>query len=228
MLADMVGAQVAALRKRAGMTREDLSRATIDMGWPLTVDMLINIETRRLRKGQVRAREITVDELVTLARILNVPPILLLFPVGTTAEVEVGNGETAPVWHGVRWFVGEARLDGAPIDHDPGAAPLVLYRRHADAIRDYDAGQDAITALFAENPIGGGRPATDDEHAAIQRRERALLALHDVRAEMRRAQMALPDLPQYLMDRLADVESGRYVRSADELRARLGLGGSDG
>ena len=28
MLADMVGAQVAALRKRAGMTREDLSRAT--------------------------------------------------------------------------------------------------------------------------------------------------------------------------------------------------------
>lgn len=205
MLADIVGAQVATLRKRAGMTREDLSRATGDMGWPLTVDMLINIETRRLRKGQVKAREITVDELVVLARILDVPPILLLYPVGTADCVEVGNGETAPTWHAARWFVGEERLGGGSIEGDPGAAPVVLYRRHQTLVDEWIAAMRLRQATPATPNTEG--PLEDAGRRAVF----ALTGLQRCRAEMERFRLIPPELPPFLKEQVEPDQTNPFA-----------------
>lgn len=217
VLSDVVGARIAALRKTSGdITREELARRCGDLGWPVSVAVLTNMETGR-RKGAQSRREITVDEIVVLARALEVPPLLLLFPVGAEPATEIGIGDTAPTWKAVRWFVGEATLEGGPIDDEPGAAPLMLYRQHEQLVKDlndarsrgFQSAGDAFrgadfggelyqvrhgkpTSAATETAIAAGLAADPDARA---RYDLARDRLEKVRSEMRRLRLLLPDLP---------------------------------
>jgi len=129
VLSDVVGERIASLRKAHGVTRDELSSRCGALGWPLTVAVLTNIETGR-RKGAERRREISIDEIAVIARALEIPPVLLCYPVGEPGTTEVVPGVEGDPWQGARWFCGEATLNGSDIGSSPGAAPVVLFRRH--------------------------------------------------------------------------------------------------
>ena len=49
-----------------------------------------------------------------LARALLVPPVVLMFPLHTDAEVTWSPGATAHPWHAIRWFSEEGRQPVKP------------------------------------------------------------------------------------------------------------------
>ncbi|MBT2207020.1 helix-turn-helix transcriptional regulator [Actinomadura sp. NEAU-AAG7] len=120
---------------------------------------------RRIERGD---RRVDAEDLLALARALDVPPILLLFPVGIADSVQtpLGEGEVS-TWDAARWFMGEGpfpsslsgdewaqrygrgELDPSTGLHewyeDPetgwraGATPIRLMRRHEQQVKEYFA-----------------------------------------------------------------------------------------
>lgn len=85
---DLVAERVTCVRKSRGMTAQDLAErcATTEVGAPeITAQTISNIETGRRDKDGRRRRAVTVDELMSLAVALQVPPADLLAPFGTYA-----------------------------------------------------------------------------------------------------------------------------------------------
>lgn len=126
MLSDDVAAQVIRLRKAANLSREQLAARCADRGWPaLTYGAIGSIETGRPRDGR-RTREVTVDELVTLAAALDVSPSSLLFPLHREDELDPGRVAEA---------LGGIRASLAQLDELRAAATRAHRRRLARAVR---------------------------------------------------------------------------------------------
>jgi transcriptional regulator with XRE-family HTH domain len=91
-----------------------------------------------------RRASISVAEWLAIAAALDVPPVMLLCPVGTAETAEVLPGAEAPAFRAAQWVAGEAPLrhpgradvltDWLPTA-GPGA-PLLAYRLNDDAARD--------------------------------------------------------------------------------------------
>jgi hypothetical protein len=170
---------------------------------------LTNIESGRRQAGR-RRREISLDELVVLARALDVPPILLLFPVGTAPETEIGPGAAVPTWHAVRWFIGEERLDGRSTDTDPAAVPMTIFRRHQALETEYVRSRWALAASVAMARNRGISPPADSEQPIGERAQDALIRLLDVRTEIRRAGLIAPPIRDgELAEQIEQMEAGR-------------------
>src|SRR6266516_1554143 len=98
---DVVGDRVRQLRKKWGMTVEQLAQRCAEEGMlELTEQALYNIEAGR-RSGQGRRRgnrrAVTVDELCALARVLDVAPVhLLALPDETVQQVTRRTAVAAP------------------------------------------------------------------------------------------------------------------------------------
>lgn len=107
MLSDVVAEQVFLLRKRAGLTQEQLAVKCEKAGWPsLTYGVIGSIETGRPReKGGPRTREVSVDELIGLGVALDVPPVLLLTPP-SAQQVELQPGMSVDPWAALLWLIG--------------------------------------------------------------------------------------------------------------------------
>ncbi|WP_414168413.1 hypothetical protein ACMATS_17610 [Streptoverticillium reticulum] len=88
ILSDLVAEQIRAHRTRLGLNREQLAKECERIGAPeLTYAAITNIETGRRDKDGKRRREVTVDELMTFAYALGVPPLLLMLPLGSLDRV---------------------------------------------------------------------------------------------------------------------------------------------
>ena len=125
-----VAGQIHRHRKARGWSAQRLSDACAELGMEFPRTTLADLETGR--RGHI-----SVAELLVLARALDVPPLLLMFPVGTEAETEVLPGQSRPAFRAAQWFTGEGSFPGPDdadtvIPADPqncGAAwPLALYR----------------------------------------------------------------------------------------------------
>ncbi len=94
------------------------------MGVPLDHTVIADLES-----GQ-RA-DVSVQELLTLAYVLSVPPVLLFVPVGEDYHVQVTPGVMVAPDAAVRWVSGEAMLAGdrSPAIWQRFARPLHLYRQ---------------------------------------------------------------------------------------------------
>ncbi len=97
-------------------------------GVPLDESVIANLE------DDVRV-PVSVQELLTLAYVLSVPPVLLFLPVGEDYEIEITPGVAIPPDAAVRWVCGEAMMAG---DTQPGiwqrfSRPLHLYHQLDDA-----------------------------------------------------------------------------------------------
>jgi hypothetical protein len=80
-VSDVVGDRVRQVRRRQQMTAVALALRCAELGMPqLSASAIYNMETGRRDKSGRRRREITVDELFTLALALNVWPVHLLVP----------------------------------------------------------------------------------------------------------------------------------------------------
>lgn len=155
-------------RVRLHITAQELAERVAKAGGKLSRQAISKIEN-----GD---RGISVDELFVLARALETPPLLLLFPADD-------------LWPEAKWFTGEGPLggDGTDTGWQAGAAPVLLRRLHDRHLADWNAA-----------PLVAGNLGVDEDMVVIlTRRLRVFTAirLRSTRDEMRRRGLTLPVLP---------------------------------
>lgn len=119
----MLAHRVRVYRDAHGWTVRELAERCTAAGLPLAPTVIADVEENR--------RAVTIQELLTIAYVLSVPPVLLFVPVGEDYHVEVSPGVLVAPDAAVRWVSGEAMMAG---DHSPAiwqrfARPLHLYRQ---------------------------------------------------------------------------------------------------
>lgn len=144
-LVKLIAGEIKRWRDIRGMSAQQLAEACEALGHPIPRSVLANLESGR-------RETISVPELLVLAEVLKVPPVLLVFPVGRkdTAEVEALPDANMPTWEAAKWFIGEA--PSPYLMHDPDrtdsphevweewqrvASPLEMYRSHERFQREW-------------------------------------------------------------------------------------------
>lgn len=155
-----VGERVAHYRKRADLTAAMLSGRCADLGLPVDRNVIAKLENGH-------RNSVTVDEVYVLAAALSVPPVQLLFAVGTAEEgAEILPGRHVAAFRAAQWVSGEGPLPGpsdegvvtiADVHDDSPARPLVIYRLADEAFTDEMRAESR--ARVAEN---SGHPARAD------------------------------------------------------------------
>jgi transcriptional regulator with XRE-family HTH domain len=99
-------------RKALNLTASELSRRTVERGYPISRGAIAKIESN-LRSGKI-----DVAEVLVLAAALDIPPVLLLFPqFSTDGRGVVLPGVLANEDEAVRWLSGQVPV---PQDSDTG------------------------------------------------------------------------------------------------------------
>jgi transcriptional regulator with XRE-family HTH domain len=168
-----ISGEIRQRRKARGMSAEDLAAACADVGMPIPRSTLADLENGR------RA-SISVAEWLAIAAALDVPPVVLLCPVGTAETAEVLPGTEAPAFRAAQWVAGEAPLrhpgradvltDWLPAA-GPGA-PLFAYRLNDAAARD----QLAAAGRARHYQYLAAGAVTEGERAAYEAAAQAQLA----------------------------------------------------
>lgn len=124
------------------MSADQLAAAVTELGLPYTRAQVTNLEAGR-------RTSITVGEVLALAAALDVPPLLLIFPFGSSSTVEHLPGQTADTWEAAQWFTGEAPppgweqtdsdtvVGGWPQRFNRYSRPVALYRQHDRYVADW-------------------------------------------------------------------------------------------
>lgn len=125
-LALRVAAEVRRHRLARKMSAQQLSDRCAELGMPIQRSVLANLESRR-------RSTVTVAEVLVLARALDVPPGVLIFPVGFENRTEVLPGEMQQPLDGLDWFAGLRFIDEASWEEYENS-PLLLFRQHQQEI----------------------------------------------------------------------------------------------
>lgn len=218
-LAETVGRQVRRYRLERGLSVQKLADVcTEEYGLPIKRSVLANFEGGR-------RPTVSLMELLVLARVLRVPPVLLVFPVGAEQEIEVLKGQSVPAWDGLKWFTGESRFPAPLIPHgevdgntglpewyeDPeagwkeGASPVALYREHSHLLLEWRRNRDKVHAILATSDPqlhqyrSEESPEAVDAHmVSLARQAQEILEdrIQDLRQNMRARDIEPPALPQ--------------------------------
>ncbi|MEU6017782.1 helix-turn-helix domain-containing protein [Streptomyces sp. NPDC047515] len=121
-----VAEQMRRARKAAGLTVAEAAEACASLGLAVPKTTITNLETGR-------RSSIDLAEFLVLAEAYQVPPVSLLFPLGTDASVAVLPGREVPTWEAVSWFTGETPLD-KPAPEGSARDVLDTYRAHSDSV----------------------------------------------------------------------------------------------
>lgn len=216
-LDDAISSQVRRYRLAKNWSVRQLAEECQRLGMAsLTEASVGNIERgQKAGSGAKRGiRRVLVEELTVLAKALEVPPILLVFPVDTAPTIEVAPGQVMPTWDALRWFTAEGPMnpDGTdrafgPGQYDPAAPDQLGYGKQDPATGLYEwyepaeaAWEQSAAPVLLLRQLGGQvrhwldtAPRSDDEQ------RRAMLAtIRATLAEMRRRGMPAPALPEGL------------------------------
>lgn len=132
-----IAAEIKRRRTELGWSAQKLSDECGELGFDFPRSTLADLESGR-------RKHLGIAELIALAAALDVPPLLLVYPVGHQAEAEVWPGEVRPAFRAALWFTGEAPSpsrahDGGEFiveaDESGPARALVLYRKHDQEVR---------------------------------------------------------------------------------------------
>ncbi|WP_164479052.1 helix-turn-helix transcriptional regulator [Nakamurella antarctica] len=127
----MVGEQIKIWRGRRGLSAQQLADRTRTLGYTVSRNTIASLESGR-------KETVPIQELVTIARTLEVAPLALLFPVGTIDTVGVPGPDRISTWEAALWFSGEVRkLTSAddPMHQDWGRGEYSL------GYEEWDAGE---------------------------------------------------------------------------------------
>lgn len=192
-MAVVVGQRVQRYRKARGLTGQELSVALADLGVQLKRNVIGNLESGY-------RRTVSLAEVLALAYVLGVPPVLLMTPLGERDEVDAVPGHVADPWDVARWITGE----GLPPDGIPDAvwkrnvALLELYREHQSMENEWRR-QTLIDPRGRE-----GESSPIDWDRVEQRRTELERALELIRGAIR----GRGDLPPALRPELAHLDDG--------------------
>lgn len=114
-------------RRAAGLTMGDVAQGCADRG----LTEITEHSVKNLESG--RKASITIADFVVLADVLGVPPVALLFPLGTSATMEVLPGREVSTWDALAWFTGETPLDQPAAEGTPRDV-LDVFRHHGDLV----------------------------------------------------------------------------------------------
>lgn len=199
-----VGQRVARLRSRLDgregrkFTTQALADRTAQLGHPLDRSVIAKLE-----KGH--RQSISVPELLVLAEALEVPPLLLLLPLGHAETVEILPGTEVPVAAALRWLTGERPLPGSrweglsTEDGSPTVAAFQTHQRYVDG--SVNLRQNA--RRVREGTLG---PQYTEDHAVQFARDADNweAQLRNLRVMMRGRGLTPPPLPP----ELAHIEGG--------------------
>jgi transcriptional regulator with XRE-family HTH domain len=214
-----VARNIERVRKARQLKQKDVSDRLRKAGRPMLATVVSKVE-----RGE---RRIDVDDLIAFGRALEVPPLLLLYPLGEQDEVEVLKGQRVPTWEALKWFVGDdrfpsERIPGGEIDpetglpewyYDPeegweeGAAPVKLYREHERLVQKFRENQRKSRRIMATRRADlrefRSEPDPDglDEQLlrmAAETMRNTEEGIRTVRATMRMRGLKLPRLPEDL------------------------------
>jgi transcriptional regulator with XRE-family HTH domain len=188
-LAEQVATNLRQIREKRRLSYTEIAARLEELGRPIPI-----LGLRRIERGE---RRVDLDDLAALARALHVPPILLIFSVGTTEPIDVLPGQKMPDWDAIRWFIGER---ASPGDDDPtwrtSAEPLQRLHEHDVALKR-------------------SLRLTTDAERRRQAAERAKEHNNEARAESLLEAAAL-------LESMAQAEADRVAEMRDSLR-RTGL-----
>lgn len=200
-LTKLVASRVRHYREKRGMSTQKLADACTAAGYEVSRTVLVNLENAVTSR---RRESVSLSLLLVLARVLDVPPVMLMLPIGSNEDVEILPGVHAGPWAAAEWIAGRSNLaqrwgsdedvryglhldatDPAEFEHN--ARPITLYRDHT-----------AYVADFVEwRPVDTGK---------------AMAAVKDlvrVRREMRETGLAVPELYGLIAEAVSAQEGAR-------------------
>ncbi|MGH4009779.1 MAG: helix-turn-helix transcriptional regulator [Pseudonocardiaceae bacterium] len=134
-------------RKERHMSAEQLAHAVSALGLRYTRTQVTNLETGR-------RDSVTVGEVYAFAAVLDVPPVVLLLPLGSGESVELLPDHSTDPWTAYRWLLGElptGEIDKPPRLHINWLHPVIAtYRRHHNGLRNflhYGGGESALEMI---------------------------------------------------------------------------------
>jgi hypothetical protein len=191
------------------MSAQRLADRCAELGYPVPRNVIANLESGR-------KDSVSVAELLVVAEALEVPPVLLLFPVGRAHGAHRAPArDPEPLVNAVRWFTGEhgERRPGY-WDADPyydNSRPLRLYREHEAAAR---LARDAEKRAMGEEYRATQADSQADRAAALQAADfqkhvmdAQLERMRRIRAFLHHEGLLLPPMPK---------QFGRAVRAKEK------------
>jgi transcriptional regulator with XRE-family HTH domain len=208
-LTRIVAGEVRRYRHERQMSAQRLADRCAMLGFPIPRPVLSNIENGR-------REAITLPELLVLAAALEVPPLLLVIPVGRQGSIEIVPHVNVLIWEAARWWRGERtgfqNLGDGPVGVNSGQEDLNaidLMLQHEDLVLRWIVAASAATdAEFVHSRTPEG-PERDDwrrsasvSHGTASRAEQNLAAL---RAQMRKRGLMPPLIQVAGLEHVDDV-----------------------
>ncbi len=194
------GASLSRFRKQRGLSLAQLAQQLEEIGCPLHLNTLNKIEHGR--------RGIDLDEVVALARVLRVPPLALVFPLGHQDVVDILPGQRVGTWAAAKWFSGEEPFPTADsdLDEDWMDSPTRAFRVHDDLLQQWSAARNAELSARTRAALGQdeGEKRLAEQTVALQER-----TWQDVERRLRFCRKRMRDAgldPGGLPDDLAHIE----------------------
>ena len=191
-LAGTIAGEVRRYRKLRGMTAQELADRCGEIGMPFPRAVLANFETGR-------RPTVSVAELLVLAAALEVPPVVLIAPIGRARTAEALPGQELDPWAEALWASGYVRirhLDGdwelSAIGSDDEDGIVPLYDRHDQLVEEL-SNQDGF---WSEQAATADSP--EDMRRTVSWRSALEDSLRSIRSRMRELNLIPPDLPNEL------------------------------
>ena len=168
-----IGRQVRRWRRRHKITIQQLSDLTASIGQRVPPTVLTNLEHRR--------RDfVSVSELLLIAAALNVPPVLLIAPIGHQSEMEVLPNVRSSPWRTRGWLMGAIPPAFADFNLErwnDATAAIKLYDTHRLLVRSYQESLHRLKELDDDRmDVYPGRQWPQEALEQRRRLRRALLS----------------------------------------------------
>lgn len=128
-----IGRQIRYWRRQRKLTTQRLSDLTAKIGQRIPPTVLTNLEHQR-------RDYVSVSELLLIAAALNVPPVLLIAPIGQTEEIESLPANHTSPWRIRGWLMGAIPLQTEGFDLEEwneATTAIKLYDSHRLLFRSY-------------------------------------------------------------------------------------------
>jgi hypothetical protein len=178
--------------------------AKLGTGWKRTT--VVNLEKRgtssRARSAGPGRDVVTAQELLTLARVFDVPPVWLLIDPQDGRDTPVTNEDSRDPWTALLWLAGKR-----PLDEEPGSwwhrtsQPLArVYEVAAriELIQRAAAGREAQSVVLGVDDPEQERLAAEQDRSTLRGMARLL-------RELAESGMVLPPIPPDVAKRAADL-----------------------
>jgi len=200
-LAADIAQEVRRVRLERGLSVQKLADLCTERGVPMKRSVLANFEGGR-------RPTLSVAELMTLAIILKVPAVQLLFPVGRRAETVIGPAPDAvDTWGALKWFTGEDNVIPAPPpSSDQGLqdiATISLFRTYDQQVNEWWVNRQRLSIIADTRHESLRRFRSEEDPDAVDDRMLQLTAerlreiedgLRSLRAQMEAAGLTPPAL----------------------------------